>query len=135
MPDPTGEITQEEVNLRYNARFNTSITDQGTKSQEFTARFGPGTTSFAMGIFRYCTGIKYVEVPEGVTVFKGGYTFSGCTALDSIVLPASLSDIQHGGYGAFEGCTRLRKVTCHNPTPPTCSSSFTFSGTMANREL
>lgn len=65
---------------------------------------------------------------KGKWAFKGEVTyivdaaFSGNTALESIVLPESITDIgykeggESGGGGAFEGCANLRKATINCPT-------------------
>jgi hypothetical protein len=55
--------------------------------------------------------------------------------LQEVTLPASLTAIGYGLYGAFESCGQLMKVICHNPIPPACSSSYTFSGTPTTKEL
>ena len=46
-------------------------------------------------------------VPEGMTVIAP-YTFSGCTALETVILPTSLTIIPDN---AFEGCTGLTSIT------------------------
>lgn len=51
--------------------------------------------------------ITKVVIPEGVEVI-GAYAFAALTALEEVVLPSTLTKIQ---YGAFYGCTSLKKVS------------------------
>ncbi len=51
--------------------------------------------------------ITKVVIPEGVETI-GRYAFAALTALEEVVLPSTLTKIQ---YGAFYGCTALKKVT------------------------
>ncbi|MGM9534224.1 MAG: leucine-rich repeat protein, partial [Intestinibacter sp.] len=57
-------------------------------------------------VFLECTGLKTVEISEGVTSL-GNKAFCGCTALESISLPSTLTDIN--GY-QFENCTSLKEI-------------------------
>ncbi len=51
--------------------------------------------------------ITKVIIPEGVEKI-GAYAFANLTALEEVVLPSTLNSIE---YGAFYGCTSLKKVT------------------------
>ncbi len=86
------------------------------------------------GIFRDCSSLKTIEVPEGVTAipdhaFKNGSygqsyiesislpstlqtigkdAFSGCSQLSAVDIPDSVVSI---GYSAFSGCSQLSTIT------------------------
>lgn len=51
--------------------------------------------------------ITKVVIPEGVTKINA-YAFAQLTALEEIVLPSTLESIE---YGAFYGCSSLKKIT------------------------
>ncbi len=51
--------------------------------------------------------ITKVIVPEGITKI-GAYAFANLTGLEEIVLPSTMEAIE---YGAFYGCTSLKKIT------------------------
>lgn len=58
------------------------------------------------GIFSNNTGIKYVEISDGVNSILD-YAFSGCENLRRVVIPQSVKFV---GIGAFEGCSRLKSI-------------------------
>ena len=78
---------------------------------------------------------------EGVTFIgtNGGEkksAFGSCTALESIVLPSSLTRIYetsptYGGRQGFYGCSNLKVVVFKGVTPPTVGMN-TFAGTHAD---
>ena len=51
--------------------------------------------------------ITKVVIPEGVKIIEA-YAFANLTALEEIVLPSTLESIE---YGAFTGCSSLKKVS------------------------
>lgn len=55
-----------------------------------------------------CRTSGYTEIPS--------WSFEGCEALSSIVLPSCIQKI---GRNAFEGCNNLSVVTCYALIPPT----------------
>lgn len=61
------------------------------------------------------SSIISITVPEGVKTINGG--FWGATALKTLTLPSTLTDISKGW--AFEGATALTKIYCYAKTPPT----------------
>ncbi len=72
-----------------------------------------GATVTAIGANAFQNlGITKVLFPEGITTINRG-AFAGCTALETLTLPDSLTGIYGGGYGqngAFANCTALRSV-------------------------
>lgn len=45
------------------------------------------------GAFSYCTSLKEITVPDGVTVLESSL-FSGCTKLGTIVIPESVVSVK-----------------------------------------
>ena len=43
--------------------------------------------------FRDCTALRVIELSEGLEII-GGYVFKGCNALEKIVIPASVKQIE-----------------------------------------
>ena len=54
-----------------------------------------------------CTSLQSIVIPNSVTEIVG-WAFSDCTSLQSIVIPDSVKYI---GDGAFYGCTSLQSIT------------------------
>ena len=59
--------------------------------------------------FSYCTGLKSITIPDGVTalVTKSDGTFAGCTSLETVKLGKNMKSI---GEKTFDGCTSLKKI-------------------------
>jgi hypothetical protein len=55
-----------------------------------------------------------VTIKEGVKTI-GTYAFECCPALQTIILPASITEV---GYYAFSRSTNLSKIYCKMITPP-----------------
>jgi len=78
-----------------------------------------GATVTAIGVNAFQNlGITNVQFPEGITTIEDG-AFLGCTALESLTLPDSLTKIGGGYYssskgGAFADCTALKSVKLGN---------------------
>ena len=91
---------------------------------------GKSVTRIGYGVFKDCTSLTSVTIPESVTdiygsVFEGctnltnitipdgvmkigGLTFKDCISLTSITIPNSVTEI---GTKAFSGCTSLASIT------------------------
>jgi len=103
-------------------------------------------------VFALCSSLKSIRLPKDLTRYWGGNcfqddtsltevifpdgfsfrsipynTFAGCTALPSITIPASVTNVY--SY-AFSGCTSLSTVTVLAATPPTLGSGV-FNGCAA----
>ena len=57
--------------------------------------------------FRGCTALTSITIPDSVTNI-GKHAFSECTSLTSITIPDSVTNI---GNHAFSGCTALTSIT------------------------
>ena len=64
-------------------------------------------TEMGEDVFYYCTALKSITIPEGITMLTGA-AFGNCTALESVVLPESLQTI---GSGCFYNCLQLKEIT------------------------
>lgn len=63
-------------------------------------------TEMGEDVFYYCTALKNMEIPEGITMLTGA-TFGNCTALKSVILPETLEII---GSGCFYNCLSLENI-------------------------
>ena len=61
------------------------------------------TSSVGQGVFRNCTALSSVYLPELYQYGNGGYQFYGCTSLETINLPKCVT-----GTNMFQGCTKLK---------------------------
>ena len=102
-----------------------AVTSIGTKFQGNTE-----ITSFnEFGLFE---GVTFIGTNGG----EKKSAFGSCTALESIVLPSSLTRIYetsptYGGRQGFYGCSNLKVVVFKGVTPPTVGMN-TFAGTHAD---
>lgn len=71
-------------------------------------------------VFKYCKGLKYVVIPDSVTLI-GENAFEDCTGLTIVVIPESVSSI---GRQLFYGCTRLTSVTIPESVTSIGDSAF-----------
>lgn len=69
--------------------------------------FGNKVTEIEGAVFRGCTSLTKLELPEGLTTI-GEDAFYGCTSLESVILPESLESI---AYNAFRECTSLKEIS------------------------
>ncbi len=92
------------LNLTAIGSFAFSNFDYGEKTPE-ELEFDDSTTSKQVPLGD--NTITKVILPEGIERIDA-YAFSLLTALEEVVLPSTLTDI---AYGAFEGCTNLKKIS------------------------
>ena len=88
-----------------------------------------GTVSVASGVFRGCTGLTEITIPDSVKVISEG-VFRGCTGLTEIIIPDSVKVISEG---AFSGCTGLTEIII--PDSVTRIGGRAFSGCTALTEI
>ena len=128
--------------------YNASLQSISLPAWTGTIKTDSRYTTTAGGIFRNCTGLTTVNLPEVLTL--PGNTFRGCTSLETITLPKITSlagntfnqctglrkiRLQSAGFssitgGPFNGCTNLEAVIFSGITEvPTISTvAFNSSG-------
>ena len=79
---------------------------KGTMADGTTVAIKAGTLALANYVFEGCTTLESVSIPNSVTRI-GEFAFRGCTTLTSITIPSSVTTI---GNSAFSGCTGLTNV-------------------------
>ena len=62
--------------------------------------------SVSSGFFEGCTGLKEVDIPEGIE-WIDAEVFKDCISLESVTLPRSMVEVYE--Y-AFKGCVNLRHI-------------------------
>ena len=77
-------------------------------------------SSFTTNEFRGVSGIKDVEIPQGVESV-GIMAFSNCNELRCVELPESLRELK---TGAFQYCRALEKVVFKNDLTPILGGVF-----------
>lgn len=70
--------------------------------------------SIGEGAFRGCTSLQNINIPSTVTEI-GEAAFRGCTSLTKITIPSTVTEI---GYRAFENCSKLETVNMNSIRPP-----------------
>ena len=73
-----------------------------------------GVKKLGSWAFAECKNLKTVVLPEGIEIFEKYEVFGGCEDLESINIPASLTNL---GYKAFKGCTALKNITVDPANP------------------
>lgn len=73
--------------------------------------------------FEESANLKALDIPKGVKVLDS--TFSGCTSLESVVLPEGLKEI---GNGTFARCESLKEITIPTSVTKIGAAAFSSSG-------
>ena len=104
--DITG-IYNNEANWENNVLYigNHLIKAKETLPIEYVVR--SGTKVIASGAFEYCSSLKSITIPYGVTSI-GSEAFYGCSSLASITIPDGVTNI---GKETFFGCLNLTSVS------------------------
>ena len=89
------------------------------------ATFNYGVTTLNAGYtFADCTSLVTVNLPEGLKGLNGIGNFIGCTSLNSIVIPSSVT---FAGLSTFANCSNLTKVLFLGDAPTAAGSIFAFT--------
>ena len=64
-------------------------------------------SELSKGAFKGCTSLESIKIPSSLTII-GEYTFYGCAGLKSITIPNTVTEIR---YGAFGKCDSLEEIT------------------------
>ena len=111
------------TNLDQSAFYGCTSLQQVSLPNSLTSLSDPGSTDSAYhGVFRDCTSLVQVELGTGISAI-GNRCFMGCSALQTITIPANITSFT--GYGTFASCTSLETITIN-------ASSITISGGMFN---
>ncbi len=79
------------------------------------------TKTIGESAFGGCSNLESITLPNSVTSI-GNYALSDCSSLKSITIPSGVTCI---GRGAFSGCSSLESITI--PSGVTCIGDHTFS--------
>ena len=93
-----------------------------------TATFETGTTQIASSLFRGCTGLKEVEIPDTVTNINGS-AFAECLRLESIIIGDAVKSI---GDSAFAECIALKSVDIPDSVTDIASYAFDSCTSLKN---
>ena len=88
-------------------------------------------TAIGDNTFNGCTGLESITIPNSLTSI-GESAFYGCVSLESVNIPNSVTSI---GYAAFQNCTTLTSIVIPNSVTEfivrpysTSREAYTFSG-------
>lgn len=98
------------------------VADISARTDIQSSQVGSCVTAIGDGAFSGCTGVGFINLPDGVTSI-GNRSFAGCDVAGNITIPLTVTSI---GDNAFSGCTSLGDVTLPN--------GLTSLGTGAFRE-
>ena len=90
-----------------------------------------GVTQIYPNAFDGCSGLKTIDIPDGLVSIRE-YAFRGCISLETVNLGCDLSII---GYYAFRDCTSLKSVTITSPIAPGLHSYGVFVDVPSNGTL
>ena len=103
-----------------------TVTEIGTAAFSYcvsleTVRFADGIKleTLSHGMFGKCASLQYIKIPDSVKKLDG-LVFSGCTKLASVEMTA----VETIGVRAFAGCTALEGITL--PTSLTTIGTLAF---------
>ena len=96
----------DEANWRFGVCYIGQYLFAASSGTEGYCPVGEGTKVIADEVFKNCTAITEISLPESLITI-GASAFSGCGGLTEIAIPASVEQI---GRSAFSGCSALTKV-------------------------
>lgn len=106
-------ITDIQAAAVTDAQFGTTFANNASiVSFDELGTYFTGLTSIKGGssgsrAFEGCTALKSIIIPATVTSI-GNFAFSGCSSLESFVVPSSVTS---KGQAMFQGCTGLKSLT------------------------
>ena len=74
-----------------------------------------GIVNMRMMVFRDCSGLTSMTIPDSVSAITGGSNFAGCSRLRSVEIGAGIKAL---GDQVFHGCSVLSSVTINAAVPP-----------------
>lgn len=115
-----GEVSYEEAAAV--TSLSGLFTDWNTVTSFEEIRYFTSVTS-TVNVFNGLTKLEHITIPDNITTLGN---FKGCTALEIVILPASLKTLSSS---CFSGCSSLKTVTL--PTEITTIPSHAFSNCVA----
>ena len=110
MDEAAGVLTMD------NTYFSSLSFENNTQINSFDEfRYFTGIKQIGGSAFSGCSSLESIVIPTDMTTI-GTYAFSGCSALASIKIPGAVTSI---GHNAFKDCNSLTSVTMMNATPLT----------------
>ena len=119
-----GEVSYEEAAAV--TSLSGLFTDWNTVTSFEEIRYFTLVTS-TQNVFNGLTKLTHITIPNNITTLG---TFSGCTALETVVLPATLNALPNN---CFDGCSSLKTVTL--PTGITSIPNYAFRNCTALETL
>lgn len=127
---PSGEVVANDDYFEWSQIDDTQIvgyTEKGLKQEELII---PAKCTSVQGLENNPT-VKYIKFENADTVILST-TFSECTALQTIELPANLSEIDND---VFNGCSSLKKVSIPDGVTEIGSNAFADCAALTEVEL
>ncbi len=107
MPLPANAADAFTYTVLEDGTASVTCTDKSLTHANIPAEIdGIAVTALAENCFQGCTALQTLTFPESLTTFED-YAFHGCTQLTAISIPTSITDI---GEFVFEGCTALTEI-------------------------
>ena len=88
-------------------------------------------TNTSWNTFYGCSSLQSIQLPESLTTI-GGSAFNGCSSLQSIQLPGSLTTI---GNTAFNGCSSLQSIQLPGSLTTIGNSAFNGCSSLQSIQL
>ena len=99
--------------------------DAGTAADGMKVVFGESVEKIPAYLFKDCTGLTNVDIPDNVTVI-GESAFDNCTGLKSVTIGSGVTTM---GYSAFNGCTGLTEINYNAKRIEEVQHAFENAGT------
>lgn len=127
---PNNQIWYTSKNGKIVEPYNTSgfqfkIVSNVYENGKGVITFEKDLTSFPKHLFRDCTSLANINIPNSVTTI-GQRAFSFCTSLSNVTIPNSVTYI---GYNAFNNTPLLKEVHVQSATSPSLGGN-NFSGAL-----
>ena len=112
-----------------------SDTNPGLYSQKYSSRvkevrIGSGA-QLGAGAFQYCTGLRSISIPVGLTGFGGAESaFYYCDSLKHVTIPSGVAQIGAGNINVFLACRGLESVSIPESVTTIMGRAFSSCGAL-----